>query len=252
MAAGTDIGNLEPADLGVFEDFHTLGRIATAQLAELAGISSHDKVLDAGSEIGGTSRFLADRYGCSVTAVDLTAEYCATARWLNRLVGLEDRIMVRQGDVTELPFARASFNVVVSQHVQMNVPDKARLYQQARHVLDTGGRLAIWDIVAGTQGRLEYPLPWANQPELSSLTSAGQLWDLVVAAGFEVVHWNDLTQEAAGIMEAFLSEPLKPLGLQAFVDNFAEKANNLTRGLSDGRLRAIQGLARATSPTAGG
>lgn len=57
FAAGKDLEHLQPADLDVVEDFHTLGRIATSQLAELAEISAHDRVLDAGSGIGGTARF---------------------------------------------------------------------------------------------------------------------------------------------------------------------------------------------------
>jgi sarcosine/dimethylglycine N-methyltransferase len=246
IAAGKDLKHMQPEDLGVLEDFHTLGRIATSQLADLAEISSDDEVLDAGSGIGGTARFLAANYGCRVTAIDLTEEYCETARWLNRLVGLDDRISVRQGDVTELPFARGSFNVVMSQHVQMNVADKSRLYQQARRVLVIGGRLAIWDIIAGTQGKLDYPLPWADQPELSHLASTDQLRAVIDAAGFAVVHWNDLTEQAATLMETFLSAPSGPLGLHTFIDNFAEKASNLNRGLSRGRLRVIRGIAQAT------
>ena len=168
------------------------------------------------------------------------------ARWLNRLVGLDDRISVHQGDVTELPFAEAGFDVVISQHVQMNVADKTRLYQQARRVLVTAGRLAIWDITAGTPGKVKFPLPWANQPELSHLATADHLRAVIEAAGFAVVHWNDLTEEAAPFMEALLSAPVGPLGLHAFIENFAEKAKNLTRGLSSGRLRVIQGVAQAT------
>jgi sarcosine/dimethylglycine N-methyltransferase len=48
IAAGKDLNHLQPADLAVVEDFHTLGRIATSQLSELAEITSHDEVLDAG------------------------------------------------------------------------------------------------------------------------------------------------------------------------------------------------------------
>ena len=247
VAAGKDLNHVQPADLGMVEDFHTLGRIATMQLAELAGITSDDEVLDAGSGIGGTARFLADQYGCRVTAIDLTDEYCETARWLNRLVGLDDRISVRRGDVTDLPFANASFHVVVSQHVQMNVADKTSLYEQARRVLVTGGRLAIWDITAGTPGKLEYPLPWADQPELSYLASADQLRAVIEAAGFALVQWNDLTEPAAAFMESLLAAPVGPLGLHTFIDNFAEKAKNLTRALASGRLRVIQGVARATA-----
>ena len=244
-AAGKDLNHLEPADLAVLEDFHTLGRIATSQLADLADITSNDRVLDAGSGIGGTARFLADQFGARVTAIDLTEEYCETARWLNRLVGLDDRITVRQGNVTDLPFPDAAFDVVISQHVQMNVADKAGLYQQARRVIVEGGRLAIWDLTSGIPGELDYPLPWADRPELSFLVSPDQLHASIAAAGFEPLHWNDLTEGSAELMRAFLSAPPGPLGLHNFVDNFAEKVNNLARGLSDGRLRLVQAVARA-------
>jgi sarcosine/dimethylglycine N-methyltransferase len=246
-AAGKDLGHLQPADLRPLEDFHTMGRIATSHLAGLAEITSEDDVLDAGSGIGGTARFLADTYGCRVTAVDLTKEYCETARWLNRLVGLDDRISVRQADVTDLPFAPAAFSAVTSQHVQMNVADKDRLYHEARRVLVTGGRLAIWDVTAGTPGQLGYPLPWADRPERSHLVTAGQLRAAAESAGFAVEHWNDLTDQAAELMESVLALPPGPLGLHAFVERFTEKATNLTRGLSGGRIRVIQGIARAVA-----
>jgi len=245
-AAGKDLDHLAPADLGALEDFHTLGRIATGQLAELAGITGADRVLDAGAGIGGTARFLAATYGCQVTAVDLTEEYCETAAWLNRLTGLDGKITVRQADVTALPFADASFEVVTSQHVQMNVADKARLYAEARRVLVAGGRLAVWDITAAEPGPLDYPLPWADQPERSHLVSAPALRTAIEGAGFTVGHWADLTADAGTLMQAFLAQPPTPLGLHAFVPDFTAKAANLIAGLADGRLRVIQALALAS------
>jgi hypothetical protein len=68
---------------------------------------------------------------------------------------------------------------------------------------------------------------------------------VIEATGFTVASWDDLTEQAATIMENFLSVPPGPLGLHNFVDNFAAKAANLARGLSGGRLRAIQGVAHA-------
>jgi SAM-dependent methyltransferase len=245
LAAGKDPGNLRPVDLGALEDFHTMGRIATAQLADLARITGEDIVLDAGTGIGGTARFLASERGCRVTGVDLTGEYCETARWLNQLVGLDGRISVRQGDVTALPFGDAVFDVVVSQHVQMNVAGKSRLYGEARRVLRFGGRLALWDVTLGAPGEVDYPLPWADRPERSHLTSAGGLRAAVESAGFTIEHWNDLTDQAAALMQAVVSRPPAPLGLHAFVKDFAAKAGNLTRALANGRLRVIQGVALA-------
>jgi sarcosine/dimethylglycine N-methyltransferase len=245
VAAGKDLNHLQPADLGPLEDFHTMGRIATSQLVDLIEMTTEDEVLDAGSGIGGTARFVAEECQCRVSAVDLTEEYCETARWLNRVVALDDRISVRRADVTELPFADATFQVVFSQHVQMNVADKSHLYQEARRVLADGGRLAIWDITSAGLAEPDYPLPWADQPELTHLATSNQLRAAVESAGFAVEHWNDLTDQAASTMQMFLSLPPTPLGLHAFVPNFAKKAQNLTLALADGRLRAIQAVARA-------
>jgi SAM-dependent methyltransferase len=248
ITAGKDLDRLAPADLAALEDFHTMGRYATAQLVELARIAGDTAVLDAGSGVGGTARYIADRYGCEVTAVDLTDEYCETNRWLNRLVGLDGRISVHQADVTGLPFAAATFDVVVSQHVQMNVPDKPRLYAEARRVLTTGGRLALWDITIGDDAHLDFPLPWADQPARSHLVTPDGLRAVVESAGFAVEQWNDLTAQAAALMRAMLEQPAGPLGLHAFVPDFPRKAGNLTRALADGRLRAFQGIATAIGP----
>lgn len=247
LAAGKDLEHLAPADLGLLEDFHTMGRIATGALVDLAGITSASAVLDAGSGVGGTARYVADRFACNVTAVDLTEEYCETHRWLNRLVGLDDRISVHQGDVTALPFADACFDVVISQHVQMNVADKARLYAEARRVLVNGGRLALWDITIGDGREPCYPLPWADQPAHSHLVAPEELRSVIESCGFVVEQWNDLTDQAGAVMHALLAQPAGPLGLHTFVADFARKAQNLTAALSDGRLRVIQGIARADS-----
>jgi sarcosine/dimethylglycine N-methyltransferase len=245
VAAGKDLRHLQPGDLALLEDFHTMGRIATIQLADLAQITPGDEVLDAGSGIGGTARYIAERSHCHVVAVDLTEEYCQTARWLNQLAGLDDRITVRQADVTDLPFEDATFTLMFSQHVQMNVADKALLYAEARRVLAEGGRLALWDIVAG-EGEPDFPVPWADRPEYSHLTTSDRLRSAIATAGFEIEQWNDLTGQAATTMQALLTSPPSPIGLQTFIPNFEPKARNLTAALADGRLRAIQALARTT------
>ena len=245
VAAGKDLNLIRPEDLALLEDFHTMGRIATTQLADLVKITPGDKVLDAGSGIGGTARYVAEHSRCHVVTVDITEEYCAAARWLNQVVGLDDRISVRQGDVTDLPFEDATFTLIISQHVQMNVADKARLYVEARRVLTDGGGLALWDIVAGEDGEPDFPVPWADRPEYSHLTTPDRLRTAIGTSGFEIEQWNDLTGQAAVMMQALLALPPSPIGLQAFVPGFASKATNLTAALANGRLRAVQGVARA-------
>jgi sarcosine/dimethylglycine N-methyltransferase len=249
--AGKQTHALQPSDLAVLEDFHSLGRLATVALLDLAQICASDRVLDAGTGIGGTARLIAAERGARVTAVDLTPEYCEVARWLNDAVGLGDMIEVRTADVTELPFDAASFDVVVSQHVQMNIADKRQLYAEARRVLAPGGRLALWDVTAGFGGPLRLPVPWASSPEQSHLVSSDQLAELLREAGFATGHWNDLTEPAERAMREFFAGEQPPLGLHVFVPDFQAKAANLVRSLAEDRARLIQAvLTVAAAPLA--
>src|SRR5437660_2753720 len=97
--AGNHTDALRASDLAMLEDFHSLGRLATAALIDLAQISATDRVLDAGTGIGGTARMIAASRGARVTAVDLSPEYCEVAKWLNGAVGLGGTIEVRAAAV---------------------------------------------------------------------------------------------------------------------------------------------------------
>ena len=240
IAAGKDPTNLEPAALAPLEDFHTMGRLATAALAELASIGPQDHVLDAGTGIGGAARYLADRVGCRVDAVDLTAEYCEVAAWLNRIVGLDSLIDVARADVLSLPFADASFDVVVSQHVQMNIEDKAGLYREARRVLRPGGRLALWDVTAGPEQPICFPVPWAVEPAASHLVTPEQLRAITCEAGFDITAWNDMTETAISVMDAALATPPGLLGLHVFVPDLPAKGANLARNMRGRRTASCR------------
>jgi SAM-dependent methyltransferase len=249
-AAGKDLASITTADLAMLEDFHSLGRLATVALIDLAQIGARDRVLDAGTGIGGTARVIAAEHGCRVTAVDLTPEYCEIAKWLNDAVGLGDKIEVRVADVTELPFESASFDVVISQHVQMNIADKQRLYAEARRVLAPGGRLALWDVTAGFGGPVHLPVPWASSPEQSHLVTPERLADVLREAGFTIAHWNDLTESAGDFMTDYFAGEQPPLGLHVFVPDFQSKVANLVRSIVEGRARLIQAVLTVAAPLA--
>jgi hypothetical protein len=78
----------------------------------------------------------------------------------------------------------------------------ALLYAEARRVLADGGRLAVWDIVAGEDGAPDFPVPWADRPEYSHLTTSDRLRAAIGTAGFEIEQWHDLTGQAAAMMQA--------------------------------------------------
>ena len=70
--------------------------------AAFGGLDASSRVVDVGSGYGGTSRYLAHRYGCAVTAVELQEGISALAGELTQLVGLDDRVRHVCGDIAAL------------------------------------------------------------------------------------------------------------------------------------------------------
>jgi SAM-dependent methyltransferase len=193
---GKDIDHLTPDDLAPVDEFHGGQRPATIRLAELAGFTGAERVLDVGSGLGGPSRYLAWHYGCRVSGVDLTAEFVRVASMLTEKTGLVGRVDYRQGNALDLPFEDASFDIVWSQNAAMNIADRDRLYREMRRVLKPGGRLALQEVAAGPGGDPHFPVQWAREPGISFLFSAEATRAMLEAAGFRVVTWQDTTQEA--------------------------------------------------------
>jgi MPBQ/MSBQ methyltransferase len=249
-AAGLDGGPVPPEVLAPLDEFHVRGREATTELAELARIREGERVLDVGSGLGGPARHLAADFGVEVVGVDLTPEYCTLAELLTRMEGLEDRVAFRHGSALELPFEDDEFDVVWTQHVGMNIPEKTRLYAELRRVARPGGRLALYDVTAGAGGPVHFPVPWAGTQEISFLLSPDELRGHVEESGFDVVEWRDVTEPAIAWFRervaATQAGSPPPLGLHLLVGPRApEIFGNMVRNLEEGRITLVQTVAAA-------
>jgi 2-polyprenyl-3-methyl-5-hydroxy-6-metoxy-1,4-benzoquinol methylase len=131
-AAGKDVDRLTTGDLAPIDEFHTGGREATAEFAAQLGLRPDMHILDIGCGIGGSARFLAERYGCRVTGIDITDDYVRTAEALARRVGLADRVVYRRASALALPFEPGTFDGATMMHVGMNIEDKPALFARSR------------------------------------------------------------------------------------------------------------------------
>lgn len=244
--AGKDTASLRREDLAPVDQFHIGGEAATLELAALASLVPGQRVLDVGGGLGGPARTLAAAHGCRVTVLDLTAEFCQTGAQLTAWTGFADRVAFVNGDALALPFPDGSFDLVLTQHSTMNIPDKECLFQGLHRVLRPGGRLAVHEVLAGPRQPVRYPVTWARTPALSFLMAPASLRALLGRLGFVERSWRDVTGPTR---TAILSPrpgqgaatPPSPPGMHLLLgSDTAERRGNVACNLREGRITIIQ------------
>ena len=199
-AAGRQVDPLDPDDLAGVDEFHGLGRAATLTMADLAGISEGERVIDVGAGIGGPARTLARHLGADVTALDPTSRFCGLNEELCRRSGLAERVRVIRGDARRIPVGDGEFDVAWTQAVWPSVDDKQAMLREVHRALGERGRLAVYEVVHGpADGDLHYPVPWANGPAESFVVSSDEMRRLAESAGFTVQEWLEGPEVVARI-----------------------------------------------------
>jgi ubiquinone/menaquinone biosynthesis C-methylase UbiE len=240
-AAGKGVDRLSLEDLAPVDEFHVRGRTATAELTGALGLAQGMRVLDVGCGIGGPSRYVAATYDCEVVGIDLTEGYCEVAAMLADRVGLGEQVEYRSGNALAMPFDDGAFDAAYTQHVAMNIADKARLYAEVWRVLKPRGRFGIYDLLQGEGGGVIYPVPWARDTATSFLVRPGELRRLLESAGFEVLSWRETAAEAhvwLEEMKARMAEPNPPpSALRLLLGEDAKPVvQNIFRNLLEGRV----------------
>lgn len=251
-AGGNEASPVTPDALAPLDHFHGRGLQATQELVALLTPRSGERILDIGGGIGGPARWIAARFGCHVTCLDLTPEFCRAAEELNAATGLSDRVRVVEGSALDLPFAEGEFSRAYSENVAMNIGDKPRFYAEALRILHPSGVFAFSHYGAGPKGEPYYPLPWAAGPATSFLTLPEQTQTDVLAAGFELVTFRDRTEEVLPALREnrrrLQEHGLPPLGLHTLMgERIRDLQINVTRSVEEGRLTIMEALARKPS-----
>jgi len=250
MEDGVDPDHPSMEALAPYDQFHGRGLEATLEMAGLVQAGPADHILDVGSGIGGPARYFANRFGCRITGIDLTPEFCEVARHLTRLLDLEDRIAFEVGDALAMPFADAGFDGAYSMNVSMNIADKGRFYREAHRVLKPGAWLVLSEVAKGEGGDLDYPTPWARSARTSFLSTLEETHSGLLEAGFDVIRVHSTLDKALAFgtrSRATVERGEKPphRAVMLIHGEIATQATgNTSRGLSEGKIVPIEVLSR--------
>lgn len=252
-AAGIDPDRPSADDLAPVDEFHIGGRAATAEFAAELGVVPGMRLLDVGSGIGGPSRYFAVHRGCIVAGVDLSDEFCETAKELSARTGLADRTEYRQASAASLPWEDGTFDGAYMLHVGMNLPAKGDVFREVARVLKPKAVFGIFDVMREAEGDLNFPVPWATAPEMSFVETPATYSNLLRESGFEIEKQRSLSDFAltffAKVREraiaAAASGGASPLGLPLLMGPSAPmKMGNLTGMIERGILSPTEMISR--------
>jgi ubiquinone/menaquinone biosynthesis C-methylase UbiE len=247
---GFDPGRPSIAALTPYDQFHGRGLEATEEIANLIEIGAADHILDIGSGIGGPARYFALRFGCHVTGIDLTPEFCDVARHLTRLLGLESRVEFEVGNALTMPFADRSFEGAYSMNVSMNIADKDGFYREIHRVLKPGAWLTLSEVAKGTGSDPDYPTPWAGSARTSFLSTPEETRSGLEEAGFDVVQLKVTLDQALAFgarSRAMVERGDKPPHRAVSLihgETATQAVANMARCLSEARVVPIEVLSR--------
>jgi ubiquinone/menaquinone biosynthesis C-methylase UbiE len=241
---GKDMNNLTSSDLALVDEFHLRGQESTLELADRAGLQPGLDVLDVGCGLGGSVRYLVTERECRATGIDLTEEYVEVAGALSKLVGLENKVQFQHASALELPFEDETFDLVWTEHVQMNIENKQLFYGEIFRVLKPGGRLLFHDIFLGEGGQPHYPVPWASGPSISFLWPLHRVRNTLEDIGFSITDWGDKTRPSEEFLRKMKEAGPQPLGIHLLMgDTAPTKIQNVRRNLQENRICVIQAVA---------
>lgn len=178
-------------------------------ITEKTKLTPENKVLDIGSGYGGLARYIADTYGCSVVALNLSEKENERARMLNKERGLEDKIDVVDGSFENIPAEDNSFDVIFSQDAILHSGQREKVMQEVARVLKPGGKFIFTDPMAADdcpEGVLE---PILNRIHLASLGSPAFYRQTLAKLGIKEVSFEEQTQQLINHYSRVLQETEK-------------------------------------------
>jgi tocopherol O-methyltransferase len=113
------------------------------EILKWAGADGAKEMVDVGCGIGGSSRHISRKFGCTTRGVTLSPYQAKRGNELAKEQGLEDKCSFQVADALQMPFPDNSFDLVWSLESGEHMPDKNTFVNELFRVAQPGGRIII-------------------------------------------------------------------------------------------------------------
>jgi len=135
-------------DLTKFDQLHYHGTDAIDIFIEKLKINEKTKILDVGSGIGGPARYIANKTGAEITAIELQLDQNNLAKDLTKKCGLSNKVNHICGDILDYDFKNQTFDVVVSWLTLYHIANHKILLKKLFDLLNPNGFFYTEDITS--------------------------------------------------------------------------------------------------------
>lgn len=233
-------------------------RRTVERMASGLGLVAGARVLDLGSGFGGSARYLAETFGCTVQALNLSEVENDRHRQLNAARGLTGRIEVVDGSFESVPFPDSSVDVVWSQDAFLHSGNRLRVLEEIRRVLKPGGRLVFTDPMAADGADLGALQPILDRIHLDDMGSPAFYRRELARLGFVATAHEDavdgfeelrvqLVTHYGRVLEETERQEAEGLGSKVSSDYLTQMKKGLTHWVDGGEQhRLTWGIFRFT------
>ena len=135
-------------DLTKFDQLHYHGTDAIDIFIEKLEINEKTKILDVGSGIGGPARYIANKTGAEITAIELQSDQNNLAKDLTKKCGLSNKVNHICGDILDYDFKNQTFDAVVSWLTLYHIANHEILLKKLFDLLNPNGFFYTEDITS--------------------------------------------------------------------------------------------------------
>jgi tocopherol O-methyltransferase len=185
-------GIRQPGIRGFRQSLENTNRV----LAEKAGVSKSDYLLDAGCGVGGSAIYLAAKYGCRVMGITLSEKQVEHARENARRNNVNGHVSFEKKDYCDTGYSSGSFNLVWGLESVGTAVNKSAFLSESYRLLKPGGRLIIADYfktgnINTDNNRIMKS--WLNNWAITDLDNNEDFKYRLVKAGFNNISVEDYT-----------------------------------------------------------